>query len=246
MTASHYGTRISALFALALLACGGKAPAHQHPEPLSVSEHRTQAQEHDDAALAAEQRVGESPAGQAGEKVVCVDTGGPLSSGGERTKVMRPCWTQVNRETALHKIAEQERKAAADHRAWANMLIEVEQSACESLGEQERKTSPFTHQPDILSVEEYRESGALRGAKVVFRKVPGLTKEWIATSFYCHQARAAKLGYDSEFMPHCPLSLENTSTNVEDQNDVIVVTLRSEDPVIAASILGRAQKAATP
>lgn len=173
----------------------------------------------------------------------CIDQGQePLYSGGERTRVMMPCWTQAERNSKLMQQADANRKAAREHREWAKQLVELEETTCARLTEIERETSPLSHVPDILSVDEYRESGKLVGATVTLRKVPGLTLEWINASMACHQARAAKVGYDREFMPLNPLSLPRTSTSAKIDGETVVVKLRSKDPVIAAELYGRAAR----
>jgi hypothetical protein len=230
------------LLALVFAGCGGPAttatPAHEHPEPISAQEHEVQAKEHE--ALADESSGNVEVASTGGDQVQCVDIGGPLESGGERMPVMKPCWTRAEQNTSYLRAAEAHRRAAADHREWAHLLIEVEKEACSGLGEIERKTSPFVRGPDILSVEPYNEGKTLRGARVTFRKVQGLSKPWLVKSMSCHRARAAKLGFAQDFMPHCPLTLKDTATSVVETPDTVVVTLRSTDPIVATEIYGRA------
>jgi hypothetical protein len=229
-----------ATLGIALAACGSPTQKHKHPTPLSAEEHERDALEHERAADLDEQSV-EPTKGT--DDTRCIDQGQePLYSGGERTKVMMPCWTQAERNSSHMREAEANRKAAREHRVWAKALIELEETTCARLSAIERETSPFSHVPDILKVEEYKESGKLLGAKVTVRKVPGLDTEWITASMACHQARAAKLGYDREFMPLSPLALPRMSTSVNEQTDTIVVTLRSTDAIIAAQILGRSAR----
>jgi len=236
--------RVSALLLIALgtalTACGSPAPKHKHTTPLSAEQHERDAEEHERAAELDEQGI-EPTKGT--DDTRCIDQGQePLYSGGERTKVMMPCWTQAERNSQHMRAAEANRKAAKEHRQWAKVLVELEATTCARLTEIEREVSPLSHVPDILKVEEYKESGKLLGAKVTIRKVPGLTKEWITASMACQQARAAKLGYDKQFMPLSPLALPKTSTSVNEQAETIVVTLRSNDAIIAVEIYGRAAR----
>ncbi len=224
----------------ALAACGSPAAKHKHTTPMSAEQHERDALEHERAAELDEQSV-EPTDGT--DDTRCIDQGQePLYSGGERTKVMMPCWTQAERNSKHMRDAEANRKAARDHRVWAKALIELEAHTCARLTEIEQKRSPLSRVPDILKVEEYRESGKLRGATITLRKVPGLTEEWLTASMACQQARAAKLGYDRKFMPHSPLSLPKTSTSVNEKADTIVVTLRSTDEIVAAEIYGRSAR----
>lgn len=226
-----------------LVACGSRPPAHTHTEPLSAVQHEEQAKSHEAQAQVDRERV---ESAERGEEVQCVDTGGPLNSGGESMPVMRPCWTKAEENAAHLRAVQRQRKAAAEHREWAQLLREAEAEACEPLSQSERDTSPFMRSADILSVEEYREDGNLMGARVAFRKVPGLSPDWLRSSIRCHQARAAKIGYDENFMPHCPLVLERVGTSVSENDDQIVVTLRSTDPVVASQVYGRALQSKNP
>ena len=225
---------------VAATACGSGAPPHKHPTPLSATEHEQQAVAHDKEAQISNERVEPT---QDKDGTHCIDQNQePLYSGGERTKVMMPCWTRAERNASYLQDAEAHRKAAREHREWAHHLVELEQTACSRLTPREREVSPLSRQPDILSVEEYRESGELLGAKITLRKVKGLDKEWLLASIGCHQARAAKLGYDKKFMPLSPLALAKTSSSVNESTKTITATLRSSDPIIAAQIYGRAAR----
>ena len=228
------------LVALGVTACGSPAQKHKHPTPLSAEQHEQDAIAHERAAEREEQSV-EPKRGT--DDTRCIDQGQePLYSGGERTKIMMPCWTQAERSSRHMREAEANRKAAREHRVWAKALVELEATTCSRLSEVDRETSPLTHVPDILKVEEYKESGNLLGARVTLRKVRWLTTEWVTASIACHQARAAKLGYDATFMPLSPLTLPATATSVQEHADSIVVTIRSKDPVIAAQIYGRSAR----
>ena len=230
------------LAAILLVACGGSpAPHHEHPEPLSVAQHEEHAQGHEAEAGVSHERVDPY---SSGDQAQCVDVGGPLESGGERMKVMKPCWTSAEQNASYLRAAEAHKSAAADHREWAKQLVEVERVSCGELGEIERSTSPFVRGPDILSVEPYTEGQQILGARVTFRMVKGLTKQWFLKSMRCHRARAATLGFARDFMPYCPLALEHTATSVVEDAGTLVVTLRAESPLVGAQIYGRALHAA--
>ncbi len=227
---------------LFIIGCGGPQKTHEHTT-LSVDEHRRQADEHDVQAEINQGRM-ESGSGEGAVDVRCYDQGPPLNIGSEEVAVMKPCWTRPEENAAYARAAERERKSAKEHRAWAQLLIDVEKTACQGLGEVESHTSPFLRKPDILSVEEYRASGELRGAKIRFRKVKGLSKDWFGKSIRCHQARSATLGYAKDFMTHCPLVLEKTSVSIIEDDTSFTITLRSTDPIVAAEIYGRSLRAA--
>lgn len=237
-------TRFSTLLIIALLGCGS-SPRHSNPHnPLAASEHDQEARVHAGEADRSEAQI--SPDTQApSDSVTCIDSGVPLSTGGERVDVMKPCWTNQGNNDAYREAAAHHRKQAQKHRENAASLREAERLACAGLGEDERSQSLFFHAEDIAKVERYNEDKTLRGAKVTFRKVPGLTKEWANKSIVCHQARAAALGYDERFMSYCPLVVEGALVTVRETPSTIVVTLRSRDPIAAATIYGRSEASPT-
>lgn len=213
--------------------CGPSISPHEHPKPLSVQEHQQHASEHDRRAAELGGEADDAAAFTAG---TCVDQSLPLESGGERTQVMTPCWTPTQ---YLFSAAEESR-AAKDHRIWATQLAKVERSACEGLGETDIRRDPFTRSGDIITVSEFREANQLHGARVEFRKVEGLSVDWLNRSLRCHQARAAALGYPEEFMKHSPVSLQHVAMSVTNTGATITVSLRSTDELVATKIYGRA------
>jgi hypothetical protein len=133
------------------------------------------------------------------------------------------------------------RKEAAEHRAMASGLLDTEKQACGGLGENEISASPFYYATDILKVEELKEGETLRGARVLFRKVPGLTAEHLRKSISCHQARAAVMGFATTFQSYDPLALPDVGSQVTESDEGYWVALRSERDDMAAAALGRAR-----
>lgn len=234
------GLLLAALLSALFLACGSNVPAHEHPEPLSVAQHEEQAQAHEEQAEIDSEKV---ESHLKGEEAQCIDIGGPLNSGGERTPVMQPCWTKSEQNAEYLREAARQRKAAQDHRHWAQLLVEAEAEACGPLSTKDRSIGPFMHYHDILSVDEYKEGGKMLGAVVTFRKVPGSSLEWFKASIRCHQAWAAKIGFDPSFLSSSPLALEKVGTSAVEVDNTIVVTLRSTVPTIAAQVYGRSLRA---
>lgn len=211
---------------------------------MSATEHRQAARAHDRAAeqheAAALSREQQDP--NADTRCFDQPLEGVAESGGERYELLRPCWTALTSPSARERReAMRHREIAAAHRARARALQEAERDHCAGLGADERSHSPFYHRSDILRVEPYREGGALRGARVLFRRVPGLTVAWMRKALACHMARAAALGYPTDFMPYCPAVLPSVAVEVVDTGDAIAVVVRSERDDIAAAVLGRAQ-----
>jgi hypothetical protein len=226
--------------ALIVSSCGAPEPPPRQPR--SVHALLTEAQrcekeatEHDMVARA--EQSAPSHASQ------CADT--PLdhvsTTGGEPLRVFHPCWTLSIPLGDVHRRqAERLRAEAAQYRAQAQALLEMEQSACTGLSQDAIDHSPFFHAEDILRVEAYRVNESLRGARVLFRKVPGLTVEWLSRAIHCHQARAAVMGHATTFQSYCPLVLEDITASVSETSEGIEVLIRSERDDIAAAVLGRA------
>jgi hypothetical protein len=225
---------------LAVAACGGR---QEQPERLSVAQHESAARRHEQEAAMHERAYQQSRAGES-SPLQCYDqhTLDP-ESGGEPMHVAAPCWTSVQKPSR-HQLdeARADRKEAARHRAVAASLMRAERDACKGLGDQELTHSPFFHRADILSVEEVRVDGELQGARVLFRKVPGLDAPWMRRAVGCHQARAAAMGYDPKVMSYCPLMVAPTSATVEDLGTAIAVTLIGRRDWEIAAIVGRAEE----
>ncbi len=230
-------TLIAACFGVA---CGASS---RRPERLSVREHLDEAARHDKVAED-HQATYDRSRENAGSPVQCYDRAlAPAPrSGTEEIPVVKPCWTREQSPSEFHReIAARNRREAAEHRATAAALVAAEREACDGIGELELSHSPFSHTEDIALVEAYREQGVLRGARIAFRKVPGLSAAWLSRALYCHQTRAAVMGYSSTFMPDCPAMLPEVAVSVAESEDAIVVTLRAKQADAAAIVWSRAQ-----
>jgi len=238
------GIRTVLFAALLGTSCGSSQRYSDHPEPLAASEHEDEARMHTAEANRNEAQISSDTQAPA-DAVTCIDSGVPLSTGGESIEVMKPCWTHQGTNETLREAAAYHRDQARKHREDAAQLRETERVACAGLGEDERSHSLFFHAEDIVQVEPYREGKTLRGATATFRKVPGFTKAWAYKSIVCHQARAKALGYDENFMSYCPLVVKGAMASVSETPSTIVIKVRSEDPIAAAIILGRAEASPT-
>lgn len=228
-----------------MMACGGpeKPPSE---EPRSVAGMLAHAERHDQEAAQHEVMSRDPESG--GVIDACVSPIDDVSTtGGERLVSRRPCWTGLINPSERHRQeAERLRREAARHRAEASALLRAEQQACVGIAQEEIDHSPFFHSEDILAAEPYYVNGALRGAKVWFRKVPGLTVEWMRQDIACQQARAAVMGQDEDFQSYCPLMLPGVIATVEDTPKGLLVILRTERADVASAVLARAQNACSP
>lgn len=162
------------------------------------------------------------------------------------------CWRAKQNPTARFRdMAEQHRRAAADHRAASAALREIEATACAGIAAEDRDISPFERTEDIAStapLSERRATGNGRaqtitvGARVVFYPVPGLTPEKLQRELDCHLARAAVLGHELPEMPDCPLVPKGVHARVVTTDRGLAVEVRGEDSTAAADIVARAER----
>jgi hypothetical protein len=222
-----------------LAGCAANSPTPQRP--LGATEHYAEARAHDqaaeehDLAASAEQR-------SARTLVTCGDQvlSDQSTSGGVPLTRSVPCWTHVSQRDAHLRRAAAQRREARVHREIAARLIEAERVACAAVAEDERDHTPTWHTGDIVAVEPVRDGGPVAGARIVFRKIPGLTADWLRASYACQQAQAAAEGYDPTFASYCPSTLEGVTIEVSERADGFVVTFRADRPEVGAVVWGRA------
>jgi len=227
---------------IALAAC--TAPARVPSTLLSAQQHYAEARRHDaeadehDRAARADERV-------TAQQRYCADRAiaEQSTSGGVPISLVTPCWTSTasDRESHLHRAADLRRDARA-HRSTAAKLIAAERAACDRLPVAERDHSPSWHRDDIIGVETVYAGHHVVGARLVFRKVEGLSVDWLRAAYACHHAQAAAAGYDPTYMPYCPAGLPDVAIDVVERSDGYVVTFRSSvRDDTGPAILGRAE-----
>jgi hypothetical protein len=150
------------------------------------------------------------------------------------------------------KEADAHRKLAHEHRAASQALRDAEQRSCSGISEADRDSSPFSHREDIASIEDSNEAttayggrpqvqGRLIGARIVFRAVPGMTKEWLQREVDCHLARNQVVGESDPSMAFCPLAVAHVSASVSSTGNGFAVDVTSNDPDSIKEVVRRAQ-----
>lgn len=161
------------------------------------------------------------------------------------------CWTRTRTTEDEHaRQADEHRRIAAEHRAASAVLREAEAASCVGVAPEDRDLSPFAHADDIASIEPIYEtiilnkvsSPRLLGVSVVFRPVPGLTRERLQQIVDCHLARNAALGHTSAAMPDCPLVPAGVRATVEAVSSGMAVQIRADAPETAREVLERAER----
>jgi hypothetical protein len=179
-----------------------------------------------------------------GERYTCGDTGlmDQATSGGERLMPTVPCW-DVAQENAEHQryLAAREERIARTERRDATGMVETELAACRGLSARELEHSPFAHKKEIAAVIPHRQSGVIRGVRIVFKPVPGLTAVWMRRSIACHRARFERMGEPAGYLAEDPTLVAGSTTTVDERNGHLEVLISTGDTTSARVALDRAR-----
>lgn len=240
---------VGAMRHLVLASCLAAACAGPRPQlashPKGYAEHMAAADAHDERADEHRQ-AGHVPDSQrtSGAGYQCGDTvmADQATSGGERLVQATPCWDTSEELASHHKyLADREQRAARDERRAAETLVVTELAACRGLPAAELEHSPFSHRRAIAQVIPHRDAGKLRGVRVIFKPVPGLTAAWMRQAIACHRARFERLGEPATYLPEDPSLVARATTQVELRHGHLEVTIEVADDVQAAVALDRAE-----
>ena len=88
-------------------------------------------------------------------------------------------------------------------------------------------------------------NAGLRGARVIFRRVDGLTKESLQALVDRHMARAASVGHVMPEMAYCPLVVKGVEASVTETEAGLALEITSDDRAVADGIVRRVRKAMT-
>lgn len=230
-------------FTIAAMGCGSSPPSlAPHPQGYAArmeaaDAHSESAELHHDAARAPDSARIENY--QCGDPD---DRSDQLTSGGQRLMPMVPCWDPVEehaqRERAAarreDKLARQERRAAA-------ALVETKVDACRGISEAEMGHSPFAHRHAIASAIPHEVAGAMRGVRIVFKPVPGLTQGWLEQAIACHRAEFERLGEPPTYLSDDPTLVRGAVATVSSHRGHLEVVVETRDEVAANVALGRAR-----
>jgi hypothetical protein len=231
------------LTVLAAACARSNEPLVRHPRgyaaKMQLAEaHQERADEHRQAA-----RLPDS-ARDPGERYNCGDTAliDQATSGGERLMPTVPCW-DVAQENAEHQrfLAAREEAIARTERRAATAMVEAELAACRGMSARELEHSPFAHRKEIAAVIPHRQSGAMRGVRIVFKPVPGLTAAWMRQAIACHRARFERLGEPAGYLAADPTLVAGSTTTVDERYGHLEVLIETGDAMTARVALDRAR-----
>lgn len=210
----------------------------------AADEHTRQAEQAEERRVASlPHRDPISPAGyQCGDVALSDQT----TSGGERLVQTVPCWN-IQEESADHArlIAAREREYARASRAAAANLVAAELAACRGVSARDLRRSPFSYRRDISAVIPHRETGTLRGVRIVFKPVLGLTEGWMRRVIACHRARFERLGEPASYFPEDPTLLAGATATVEARGNHLEVVIVVDDETNAHVAVARARDLVT-
>jgi hypothetical protein len=229
---------------LLLTSCAGP-PQARHERPKGWAGHQAEAEQHDRAARIHDQAAAEATASSSSiDSYQCGDTvlNEQSTSGTEPITTWTPCWNLDEEAAIRHRqAADAERRAAREDRAQATALARAEIAHCRGIPQHELTHSPFDHKRAIEEVIPHRSGGVVRGVRIVFKPVAGLTADYMRRAIACNQARFSVLGNPAQFAPEDPTLVEGAEVEVTNTRSNIIVTIRVPDDVQAAVALERAK-----
>ena len=231
------------LATLATVACGSShEPVARHPEGYAArmeaaDEHSERADQYRQATKLPDTSSATPQGYNCGDTVMSDQ----LTSGGARIVQAAPCWDPAEEHAAHQRyLAAREHKLAQEARRSANHMVETELAACRGLSPQELEHSPFAHRREIAAVVPHRVTGALRGVRVVWKPVPGLTADWMRSSIACHRARFERLGEPPIYFPEDPTLVARSTVTVEQRGNHVEVQIETADDMTGQVALERA------
>jgi len=235
------------LFILIVGACNSSQPPLVR-QPRTWAEHITEAEQHEENAIAHERAVAEADGPSDPAAYACGDTvlNDQLTSGGEQLTSWMPCWDLKEEAAIGHRyLARKERAAAKEDREMAALLARTERQYCRGIPDRELSHSPFAHQKAIAQIIPHRQSGEIHGVRIVFKPVPGLTAGYMTQAIACQRARFLVLGKPVE-QPEDPTLLDGAEVTVTARDGYLEVLVRTESTVDGNIVLARARELLEP
>lgn len=235
-------------FLIAAAGCGSSPPSLA-PHPQGYATRMASADEHSRRADDYRQAVHspDTPINPANYQCGDRDMSDQLTSGGQRMLPVVPCW-DPDEETAERNrdAAEREDRTARAERRAAASLVEAELAACSGITPDEATHSPFAHHKAIAEVIPHRQGKLVRGVRIVFRPVPGLTAAWMEQAIACHRAQFERLGQPATYLSDDPTLVRGAITTVASHRGHLEILVVTRDDVAANVALGRARDLVRP
>jgi hypothetical protein len=234
---------------IAAVGCGGSSPSLA-PHPEGYAGHMQAADAHDQRAEQHRQAAGAPDAQARIENYQCGDRfamSDQLTSGGQRIMPMVPCWDPVEEHAQRERAAaRREELRAQQERRVATEMIETKLAACAGISDAELGHSPFAHRRAIAAVLPHSVGGAIRGVRIVFKPVLGLSAEWLEQAIACHRAEFERLGEPPTYLSDDPTLVHGATATVSSHRGHLEVVVETRDDVAANVALGRARDLVAP
>ena len=164
------------------------------------------------------------------------------TSGTERVSTWNPCW-DLEEEIAVRErgVAAAERYGANLEHEQAAQLVQAELVHCKGIPEHELAHSPFAHRRAIREVIPHRSGGEIRGVRIVFEDIPGLTADYLRSAIACQRARYETLGRPPQYLPEDPTLFDGAEVTVSERQNGFEVLISADDPAVGRLALDRAR-----
>lgn len=147
------------------------------------------------------------------------------------------CWTTP--ATGPHADeARRHEELSVEHGVAGAELADEQRQACARVDDADRELGAFGHADDIASVDPIANGPRLRGVRITFRAVPGLTEQRLRDLVDCERAELAALGHPSS--SQSPLASRGARATIV-TGTTLTVDIVTDDPDEAARILARAR-----
>jgi hypothetical protein len=207
------------------VACGGSTQSQQPAEHPSAAQQEALAQQ-DEAAAKEHLAAADNPS----RPTKCKKD--------PKTGQWWSCWSPTS--AANRAEAEEHLRMAQAHRAASQALRDAEAKACDGVSDEDRDISPFSHVEDIQHIELLGTSAHPDGARVVFNKMPGLSRAMLQKIIDCHVARADAMGHNVPEESYCPLVPPNVKAVVTEAPSGFIVDVTTDDAKAAKEVVRRA------
>jgi len=225
-----------------------REPLAPHPQGyaqrIAAADQHSENAEHERRVVSLPDRDATRPGGYQCGDVALSDQ---ATSGGEKLVQAVPCW-DAGEEVAEHHryVAEREQQLAQAERRTATRMVENEITSCRGLANRELEHSPFAHRRDIEAVIPHREAGVVRGVRIVWRPVPGLSAQWMRKTIACHRARFERMGEPAIYLPDDPTLVAGATVTVEQRKGHLEVLIETSDDMNGEVALERARELVHP
>ena len=194
-------------------------------------------------------REAEHPGTNPGDSYTCGDTvmNDQATTGGQRLAWAVPCWDtgeeKIAHEEYMTQLAAERASADAEREQRADdRQVKEEQAACAGLAQSEIEHSVFSHRREIADVVPHREGDRVRGVRIVWKPVPGLTADWMRQSIACHRAQFERLGEPSIYFPNDPTLVAHAQVSVDEHDGHLEVLVETSDEPSGQIALDRANE----